>query len=284
MLNISRPFFITILILLNAVPIYGVFQWHWQSFDLIFLYWLENVIIGGFMILRILVRRYSHPVELAMPLFLAPFFTVHFGMFCYVHGTFVIALFGKGLSSDLAGMDIPEIILPLIRSHHLFWPVLALFIFQLMDWIREISERGFGSDGIKDLTTAPYRRIVVLHITILASGFALGALNEPVIGLLILIAFKTGMDIYHWNKDEKSLSDDTPHVINEKIKNKLDDFMAKPTITVNGEEIHYKNFQELKASKHYRFMLAMIRMIGGGKHLKEMEDYVNQQAKQNDLK
>lgn len=278
-MKISKKSFIALLILLNSVPIYGVFVWGWQSFDLIFLYWLENVIIGIFMILRILARRYSHPVELAMPLFLAPFFTFHFGMFCYVHGSFVIALFGKGLSNDLAQMEIPEIIVPLIQAHHLFWPVLALFIFQLMDWLRDINERGFGSDGIKDLTTAPYRRIVVLHITILASGFALGALNEPLIGLLLLIAFKTGVDIYHWDKDEKALSSAAPPVITDKMQHKLDAFIDQPTITVNGKEIHYKSFDELKSSKHYKFMLAIFRMIGGGKNIKEMEAYIDQKIR-----
>ena len=93
-MNLPKPLFISLLILLNAVPIYGVFHWDWKSFDLIFLYWLENLIIGMIMILRILARRYSHPVELAMPFFIAPFFSFHFGMFCYVHGTFVVSLFG----------------------------------------------------------------------------------------------------------------------------------------------------------------------------------------------
>jgi len=56
-------------------------------------------------------------------------------MFSYVHGTFIIALFGKGLTGDLANMDIPEIIIPLIESRHLFWPVMALLAYQFIDWI-----------------------------------------------------------------------------------------------------------------------------------------------------
>lgn len=282
-MHIPKPLFITLLISLNAVPIYGVAQWGWKSFDLIFLYWLENLIIGAFMIVRILTRRYSHPVELAFPVFLAPFFTFHFGMFCYVHGMFVINLFGKGLTGELAGMDIPEIILPLIENRHLFWPVMALFTLQLFDWLRDINQRDFGSDGIKDITTAPYRRIIVLHITILGSGFALATLNEPLAGLLILIAFKTGMDIYHWNKDEKAIIADKSFVINEKIKNKIDTFLNNPKITVNGKEVHFNSYEELKASKHYNLMTALMRMLGGGKNFKEIEKYIEQQARQRNL-
>ena len=282
-MSIPKPLFIILLLLLNAVPIYGVAQWGWKSFDLIFLYWLENLIIGAFMILRILARRYNHPVELAFPLFLAPFFAFHFGMFCYVHGMFVIGLFGKGLTGELAGMDIPEIILPLIQSRHLFWPVMALFTLQLFDWLRDINERGFGSDGVKDITTAPYRRIMVLHITILGSGFALTTLNEPLIGLLLLIAFKTGMDIYHWNKDEKAVIINKSPVITKNIKNKIDTFLDDPKIIVNGKEIHYNSYEELKASKHYNFMTAIMRMLGGSNNVKEMEKYIEQQAKQRNL-
>jgi len=281
--NLPKPLFVTLLIFLNAVPVYGVTEWGWKSFDLIFLYWLENLIIGAFMILRILARRYSHPVELAFPLFLAPFFTFHFGMFCYVHGMFIIGLFGKGLTAELAGMDIPEIILPLIQSRHLFWPVMALFALQLFDWLRDTNERGFGSDGLKDITTSPYRRIMVLHITILGSGFALTTLNEPLTGLLTLIAFKTGMDIYHWNKDEKAVITDKAPVLTDKIKNKIDDVLNNPKITVNGKEIRYNSYEELKASKHYNFMTAIMRMVGGGKNIKEMEKYIEQQIKQKNL-
>lgn len=282
-MNLPKPLFITLLIILNAVPIYGVFHWDWKSFDLIFLYWLENLIIGVIMILRILTRRYSHPVELAMPLFMAPFFSFHFGMFCYVHGMFVVGLFGTGLTGELAGLDIPEIIVPLIEARHLFWPVMALLAFQVIDWMRDISERGFGSDSIKEITTAPYRRIIVLHITILASGFALGALNEPLIGLLVLIAFKTGMDIYHLNKDEKDVSKEQSPALNEKVKKKINEFLDNPRITVNGKEIRYNSFEELKASKHYTFMTAIMRMVGGGQDFKKIEAYAEEQAKKRNL-
>jgi len=282
-MSLPKPLFISLLIILNAVPIYGVFMWDWKSFDLIFLYWLENIIIGVMMILRILARRYSHPIELAMPLFMAPFFSFHFGLFCYVHGMFVIGLFGKEITGELVGMAIPEIILPLIETRHLFWPVMALFAFQIIDWMRDISERGFGSDSIKEITSAPYRRIVVLHITILASGFALGALNEPLIGLLLLIAFKTGMDIYHLNKDEQAASREQSPALNAKAKKKINEFLDNPTITVNGKEIRYNSFEELKNSKHYGFMTAIMRMVGGGQDFKKIEAYAEEQAKQRKL-
>lgn len=279
-LNVPKPIFIIFLILFNAIPIYGVLQWGWKSFDLIFLYWLENLIIGAIMILRMVVRPYSHAVEFALPVFLVPFFTFHYGMFCFVHGTFVVSLFGEGLQSELANMDLMEMILPLVESRHLFWPLMGLLAYQLLDWVRDVSERGLGSDGIKQLTIAPYRRIIVLHITIIASGFALGTLNEPLVGLLLLVAFKTGMDIYHWNKDEQAAAQTDAPVIDEKIKRKVDAFLDDPKITINGKETRYNSFEELKASRHYGLVKGVLRMVGGNKQFEAIEAYVEQQDRE----
>ena len=278
--TVSKPIFVSFLILLNAIPIYGVFEWGWKSFDLIFLYWLENLIIGAIMILRMVVRPYSHAVEFALPVFLVPFFTFHYGMFCFVHGTFVVSLFGEGLQSELANMDLMEMILPLVESRHLFWPLMGLLAYQLLDWVRDVSERGLGSDGIKQLTIAPYRRIIVLHITIIASGFALGTLNEPLVGLLLLVAFKTGMDIYHWNKDEQAAAQTDAPVIDEKIKRKVDAFLDDPKITINGKETRYNSFEELKASRHYGLVKGVLRMVGGNKQFEAIEAYVEQQDRE----
>lgn len=275
----SKTFFIILLISLNAVPVYGVMFWDWTSFDLIFLYWLENVIIGVFMILRILVRPYGHPLELIMPLFLVPFFSFHYGMFCAVHGMFVISIFGEGLNIDISGMDIPELIMPIIQSRQLFWPVVALFALQLFDWIRDSIERGLGSDSVKELTTKPYRRIMILHVTIIGSGFFVMALNEPLAGLLLLIVFKTGMDIYHWKKDEDVVSKIKEPEITDKMKEKINAFLDEPKVTINGKEIRYNSYDEFKASKHFRLMTAIIRMIGGWKKMHDIEKYIEQELK-----
>jgi len=279
-LNVSKPTYVILMVLLNAIPLYGVFQWGWKSFDLIFLYWLENLIIGAIMILRMVVRPYSHKVEFALPVFAVPFFTFHYGMFCFVHGKFVVHLFGKSLQPELADMDVPEIILPLIEARHLFWPLMALLAYQLLDWGRDVSERGLGSDGIRQLTTAPYRRIVVLHITIIASGFVLDSLNEPLVGLLLLIAFKTGTDIYHWNKDEQVAAKEEAPVIDEKIRRKVDAFLDDPKVTINGKETRYNSFEELKASPQYGMLKGILSMTAGNQQLKAIEAYVEQRQRE----
>lgn len=62
------------LLLANAVPLAGVFVWRWEVFPLLLLFWFENVIIGVFNALKMLVSAPAQPVARGLKLFLVPFF------------------------------------------------------------------------------------------------------------------------------------------------------------------------------------------------------------------
>ena len=151
---------IAVLIALNALPVYGVFSWGWQSFDLIFLYWLENLIIGVFTLLRLLVRIYHHVIEYVVVLFIVPFFTLHYGIFCLGHGSFVFSLFGPEGVDSSGFFGALELVWPTLQSNHLMLAALCLLLLQVFDWIRDIRQHGLGFDSIKELMVAPYRRAI----------------------------------------------------------------------------------------------------------------------------
>ena len=94
----QRPSVIA-LVLANLVPVFGVLFLHWEVFPLMFLFWSENAIIGVLNVLKMLTANPESPVSWAGKLFIIPFFCVHYGMFTFVHGIFVIALFGGGLTT-----------------------------------------------------------------------------------------------------------------------------------------------------------------------------------------
>jgi len=48
---------------------------------------------------------------------------------------------------------------------------------------------------LKDLMSAPYGRIVVLHITLIAGGFLIMSLHAPVLGVLLLLGLKLAYDL-----------------------------------------------------------------------------------------
>ncbi len=273
--RLPRSFFLVPLILLNAIPLVGVFAWGWKSFDLIFLYWLENVFIGAFTVLRMLIRPYHTPLELILPLFMASFFTLHYGMFTAAHGMFVFSLFG-GSEVALDGLvSVYFQIVPLIQTNHLAVAAISLLLLQLSDWGRDVIEQGVGGEGLQQLMTAPYRRIVILHITIIASGFSLIALSEPVVGLVILVVFKTLMDIYHWHKDAKLPNVDKPVELDAEALKKLDEQFSTPGLNVNGKRVEFASYAELKASKQYRLMMSLVGMFGG-QRAKLLNTYLDQ--------
>jgi hypothetical protein len=81
----------------NLLPLAGVILWGWQVGDVVFLYWAENLVIGAFCVLRMLTsacETEGDPVYVLIGrLGLAAFFSVHYGGFCFVHGSFLGHLF-----------------------------------------------------------------------------------------------------------------------------------------------------------------------------------------------
>ena len=52
--------------------------------------------------------------------------------------------------------------------------------------------------------TQPYRRIVIMHLTIIIGGFLMMALHSPESGLIYLVLLKTSNDLWgHQNEHEK---------------------------------------------------------------------------------
>ena len=68
--------------------------------------------------------------------------------------------------------------------------------------------------------------------------------------------------------------------IDQTIKNKIDAFLDNPNIFVNGEEIHFSSFEELKASKHYTLLQSLMRVAGKTDQLKDIEAYIEERIKQ----
>ncbi|QTN32855.1 hypothetical protein HZ994_11120 [Akkermansiaceae bacterium] len=211
-----------LLIAANLLPVGGVLLWGWSVFEIVALYWFENVIIGAFNVLKMLMAAgepaghgggtpggseempgyLRKPAQRAtghgIKLFLIPFFTFHYGLFCFVHGMFVFVLLGgseggmdmKRSPSDGIGDMISEISL---RGGK--WFVLAVIISHLFSFFANFIGKGeFRRTSAPALMQAPYGRIVVLHIAILFGAFVIAFLGSPVFLLLLLIAGKIILD------------------------------------------------------------------------------------------
>ncbi len=81
----------------NVFPIVGVVALGWDVFILLALFWAENLVIGFYTALKmLLVANSSRSARWGA----AAFFCAHYGLFTLVHGVFVFAVFGGQFSSD----------------------------------------------------------------------------------------------------------------------------------------------------------------------------------------
>lgn len=175
------------LIAVNLVPLYGVLVWQWPVFYVMALYWAENVIAGVYTLLRMIVANPLAGVPLGV------FFSFHYGMFCFVHGMFVNALFNPAARGNDDALRLVHVLLttPGLRAAVL---LMALshgwsFVSHFLGRPRE------GTQDLRRIMMRPYGRMVLLHVTILVGGFAVTALHAPLAPLVFLILLKTGIDL-----------------------------------------------------------------------------------------
>lgn len=197
------------LLVANLVPVFGVFLFHWEIFPLMFLFWSENVIIGLINVLKMLTANPESPLGWVGKLFFLPFFCFHYGMFTFVHGIFVIALFGGAMGRS-AGFPHWETFWRIMMQNHLGGAVLGLAVSRGISFATNYLGKGeYTRVNLPQLMAQPYGRIVVMHLTILGGGFLVMALHSPVAGLLLLVILKTMLDLRGHFAERKKFADTT---------------------------------------------------------------------------
>lgn len=178
----------------DLFPIWAVLTLGWGAAPLVFLYWLENLIIGAVTLAKMTATSVKDsPVGLIGMAFVGPFFVVHYGMFCFVHGVFV-SVFAK-MNSDASDMDFPTpwglVEEALLSGNNMPTFVLAIIALQIFLFFQDFIVRGeYRETSIEKEMEAPYGRIIVLHIGIFAGAFAMAAIGEPMWGILALIGLR----------------------------------------------------------------------------------------------
>lgn len=220
------------LLVANLVPLIGVVFFGWTVFAIMVIYWSENAIIGAINVLKMITcapddDARQHPPSAppqdqspteerisALPgylldgpilqhvgkLFVIPFFIVHYGIFCAVHGVFVMIMFGnqEGIYRNLPSdpFSAPEQIGHLLLQGGWTSAIVALAASHLFSFFMNYLLGGeFRRTKLLNLMRQPYGRVVVLHLAILSGGFATLFLGNSIGALLILIIGKTTLDL-----------------------------------------------------------------------------------------
>jgi hypothetical protein len=164
----------------------------WKVFPLVLLYWLENVVVGGYNVAKLLLAQPRQPTYWAVKLFLIPFFIVHFGLFTYGHGVLLVALLGPKGSQPF---DILGTVPSVIRANHLGWAVVSLVVSHGLSFYWNYVKNGeYGRASLNALMAQPYGRVIILHFTVLFGGWIVMLLGSPLPALLLLVVIKTAAD------------------------------------------------------------------------------------------
>ena len=173
----------------------------WGAAPLVFLYWLENLVIGAVTLARMIASGAAKGGGgIGRLLFLVPFFTVHYGMFCFGHGMFINVL----ATENLGGLETGNIITvygeliqqALLSGAHMSNFILLILGFNGFLFVVDYIGKGefLRTDPSKEMF-APYGRIALLHVALFAGMFALISFGEPMIGVLALIVLRAAWGV-----------------------------------------------------------------------------------------
>ena len=219
LLKQKDPLSLWALIGANLIPVIGIFLFGWDVKFIVLLYWIENLITAFYNILKMALLSTAQAANHVNKLITIPFFCVHYGGFCAVHGFFLIHFFKIGTgSSPFDNMNEwwgPLIFIQLLlsviakiwasRPPEMIWAVIGLTISHGISFAENYILGGeYKTSTLKKLMHQPYQRIIVMHLAILAGGVLVMELNSPLPLLIILIGLKIAVDVYLHNKSHRT--------------------------------------------------------------------------------
>ncbi len=203
------------LLLTNLLLIVLAIALHWNVGELMLLFWIENIIIGFYGILRIIFfqgRPGEDEIEInqhqmkkqQLKGILVPFFILHFGFFCFIHASFIEAFFG----GEFIGK--PNHLLSWQSIWSLKFGIFAIFFSYGVDFIaRYILKKERETVSFQELLIGPYRRIFVIQILLMAAGilFILFLSKVPAFVYIVLFFGMRAFVELHQQKKSSTLND-----------------------------------------------------------------------------
>jgi hypothetical protein len=185
------------LVAANLLPLFGVLFFNWDIAAIMVLYWAESAVIAFYTVLKMVV------VGRFMALLAAPFFIGHFGGFMAIHFLFIYSFFLRGLGGSteppvtdaLRGVFVP-----------IWTSVAALAISHGASSVTNfIARREYAATTLSALMSAPYNRIVVMHMTLIFGGWIILLIKSPVGALILLVAIKMTVDFLSHRKERSRM-------------------------------------------------------------------------------
>jgi hypothetical protein len=187
-----------VLIIVNILPIFGVIFLDWQVGSIVSIYWVENIVIGIYNVLKIiksenffLEKSSKNKLSKAtVKLILISFFIFHFGLFTLVHGVFIYFIFLREGINFIA----------------LFWGFVSLMISHGISYVENyLMKQEYKNVNMIDLMALPYKRVSILHMVVIFSGFVVLILSRSILSVVMLVFLKTVVDVIAHKKGHVKL-------------------------------------------------------------------------------
>ena len=207
-MNVKANFSVVTLLAANIIPLIGALFFGWNAVLILALFWIENLIIGGFNVIKILsIAAYKRQGK---ALFIAAFFTFHYGAFCSIHGTISWSILGleeiektRYIASESMGVlelftDGAVVLFAFIDKFkpEIYFGITALLLSHLVSFIEYFILRGqiFKTDA-GALMAKPYAQIIILHAGLIFGAAAVENFGSPIWLLIIIVLFKLIVDV-----------------------------------------------------------------------------------------
>jgi hypothetical protein len=192
-----------LLIIVNLIPVYGVWFEGWDAAKVFLVYCMETVIAGLFTVIKLacvtlFVKprdewQAGKPAVMASGLFFIAFFIVHYGIFVFVQTQIFFGVSGLVKDGSVLGVyrQIPDALghegLLLLLIFIVYYTLQNLFDFFLSGEYKTIS--------MLKLMFQPYSRIFVQQVVVIAGSMFLGfGVNQ--VFILILALVKIYFEVY----------------------------------------------------------------------------------------
>jgi hypothetical protein len=211
------------LLVVNAVPLVGVVAFGWSLHALLVIYWVESGVVGALNVPKILLAAGSgtpagvsaavggRDVDLSGPteavdgphlyvenVPIAGFFLAHYGIFWVVHGVFVLLFPGFAPGAGVGGFSLGAVLVGAV----------GMVVSHAGSFLVNFVGRGeFRAVSPGAQMVEPYRRVVVLHLTVLFGAFGIAALGVPLVALTLLVGLKTVTDLYAHLREHRRAAD-----------------------------------------------------------------------------
>ena len=183
------------LVAANVAPVFGVLFAGWGVFPLVFLYWLENAVIGVLTVLKMLSARPNDPDGRRGRIGLTALFVFHYGAFVFGHGVFLMVVFAAQRPDGHEGRAAFEYLLGQITEWGLLLAAIPLLASHAWSFVTNYPRAERHSAQLKQLAMAPYGRVILLPLFIIGSAWRVLKLGSPLPVLLLFVALKTTVDL-----------------------------------------------------------------------------------------